>query len=976
MMRFVCSNGDIALERPRPYPAFRPLLVGISGLIMLTGPACGPTSGEPNVASIQSPVVGGLADTTVATAGQIVNRYASLTNDAAGGATTITVSDAGALMAAPDDLLFIVQMQGAEVDGSNTSTFGTVTALNGAGLFELVTLANVNGNTLTLAAGCGLRNGYSASAHTQVIWVPQYQSLSVPATASITAPAWDGTTGGAIVIQAQSVTLGGSIDASEKGFRGGALSDFAQAPPTTSFQYRSIDPLDGAEKGESIAGYEADYDAPAIGGRYSLGAIANGGGGGAAHNGGGGGGANGNDGNGWSGLGVMPATVTGASAWLLDTGTQMGAGLAHSSGGGRGGYSFSENAEDPTHVAPGDVRWGGDDRQYRGGLGGRPLANDAIARLFLGGGGGAGNENNGSGGAGAPGGGIVYLIAGAVSGMGTIHADGAPGSSTPKGNGLGNDAPGGGGGGGSIVVAAPSLGAVTVTANGGAGGDQFIEGFGNEAEGPGGGGGGGFISVPSGTVTTPVGGVGGTTDSPALAKFPRNGATDGAGGTLSPLGSSVVPPMCIAADLSVAMSDGGGTVTAGTNVTFAITVTNNGPNPVAGATLADPFGAAFTGETWTCAGAGCPATTGVGNPSAALGLLAPGAQAIFTVVASVSPGATGVLSNTATVSAPPGIVDGVPGNNTVTITNTLNAVADVSVALTAPPSVAVGASYSYTVNVLNAGPSAASQVTATLTIPNGATLGPLPPSDAAGGWTCTVPPVGQTVTCVRTTLAAGANVPLTLDVTAPTDPGAATATATVSSATDDPTAANDRTSLVIQILCVHDADCGPSDSCSAAGSCVPNQGGSTADAGWVDASADADAASDGAAETADGGGGRADGESGAEAGGPEGSALDGSALDGSALDGSALDGSALDESEAAAATDTGLSPSPSEAGDSESETTDTGRLEGGGISCSAASAPRRAGGPRGLFAAFALVGLWAERRRRAARGGGDIVSIR
>ncbi|MGA3121256.1 MAG: hypothetical protein ABSF69_10865 [Polyangiaceae bacterium] len=971
MMRFVLSNEDIALERRRPYPDFRALLVGISGLVMLTGPACGPTSSERSAASIQSPIVGGLADPMVATAGQIVNRYASLTNDAAVGATSISVSDAGALMAAPGDLLFVVQMQGAEVDGSNTSAFGTVTALNGAGLFELVTLANVNGNTLTLAAGCGLRNGYSASAHTQVIWVPQYQSLSVSASGSITAPPWDGTTGGVIVIEAGSVTLGGSIDASEKGFRGGALSDFAQNPPTTSFQYRSTHPLDGAEKGESIAGYEAEYDAPAIGGRYSLGAVANGGGGGAAHNGGGGGGANGNDGNGWSGLGVMPATVTGASAWSLDTGAETEAGLAHSSGGGRGGYSFSENAEDPTRVAPGDVRWGGDDRQYRGGLGGRPLASDAMARLFLGGGGGAGSENNGSGGAGAPGGGIVYLIAGAVSGNGTLHADGAPGASTPNGNGLGNDAPGGGGGGGSIVVAAPSLGTVTVTANGGAGGDQFIEGFGNEAEGPGGGGGGGFVSVPSGAATTSVGGVGGTTNSPALAKFPRNGATDGAGGTLSPLGSSVVAPMCIAADLSVAMSDGGGTVTAGTNVTFTITVTNNGPNPVAGATLGDPFGAAFTSETWTCAGAGCPAPTGVGTPSAALALLAPGAQATFTVVASVSPSATGVLSNTATVGAPPGIVDGVPGNNTVTITNTLNAVADVSVTLTsAPPSVAVGASYSYTVNVRNAGPSTASQVTATLTIPNGATLGPIPPSDAAGGWNCTVPPVGQTVTCVRTTLAAGANVPLTLDVTAPSDPGTATATATASSATDDPTAANNAASLVIEILCVHDADCGPSDSCTAAGTCVPNPGGGTADAGEVDASADADAASDGATETADGRGGQADGQSGAEAGGPN-----GSTLDGSTLDGSTLDGSTLDESDAAAATDTGPSPSLIESGHSESETADTGRLEGGGISCSAASAPRRAGGPRGMFAAFALIGLWAERRRRAARQGRDIAPV-
>jgi len=59
---------------------------------------------------------------------------------------------------------------------------------------------------------------------------------------------------------------------------------------TTVFPY-------GSEKGESIAGYRADYDA--IGGRYGMGAPANGGGGGNGHNCAGGGGANGGDPAGW-----------------------------------------------------------------------------------------------------------------------------------------------------------------------------------------------------------------------------------------------------------------------------------------------------------------------------------------------------------------------------------------------------------------------------------------------------------------------------------------------------------------------------------------------------------------------------------------------------------------------------------------------------------------------------------------------------
>jgi large repetitive protein len=1015
-------------------------LVAIAGLgagAALAGQGCSSTPPPPEETSAaRQPIVGGVADPNIAAANQVVNRYTALAADAAAGATTLNVASAAALNAATGDLLFVAQMQGATVDGSNTAAFGSVTALNGAGSFEMVTVQGVAGNQITLSPGCGLVHGYSAAAHAQVVWVPQYATLTVRAAGSIIAPAWNGATGGVVVVQANAVALAGAIDVSGTGFRGGALVNLATDPVTTGFAFRSTDGNAGGEKGESIAGFEADYDVAAIGGRFSLGAIANGGGGGAAHNGGGGGGANGDNGSTWLGAGVMPDGGTVAapwqSAWALDPDAIDAGGPTRSSGGGRGGYSFSLNAQNPLTVAPGNAAWAGDDRQYRGGLGGRPLANDALTRVFLGGGGGAGNENNANGGAGGRGGGIVYVVAGSVTGAGTVRADGATGASTTGG---GRDGPGGGGGGGTIVLVSPTVAAtVAFSANGGAGGIQTITGFANEAEGPGGGGGGGFIAVGPGAVAaTPAGGAGGTTTSPAMTAFNRNGATDGALGRTASLAGSAQPPMCIAADLAVTMTDGGGNVTAGGNVTYTIVVTNNGPNGATGTQVSDPFGAAFVATTWTCTGAACPAASGSGNLSAVLGTLAPGASATFTVVGTVALTATGTLTNTVTVTAPAGITDGTPANNTVTVTNPLiPAVADVSIALThAPAGVIVGSAYTYTLTVSNAGPSPTSPVTATITLPAGATPG----TTTAPGWTCGAV-VAQTLTCTNPSVAAGGSSTITQGVTAPAALGTATATATVAAVIGGTHNATDST----QLLCGVDSDCGSTAWCSGAGACVPkasngqpvpgagpingvctpanglracvtgacdvngNVCGIQAGDGTCTTTAQCIAgtcASGGICQLPGGDGGGGDGgaidaaagdggdsgagdsgtndASAAEGGAPDGGAADGGATDGAADanggDGAAADSGPNDGGKEAAAGDGGPADAAvadaADAGDAAANdaSPDQGAfLEGGGCSCNTAGSAREAGMPGGIFAVFALFGILVTRGRRSRAG--------
>jgi gliding motility-associated-like protein len=307
--------------------------------------------------------------------------------------------------------------------------------------------------------------------------------------------------------------------------------------------YADTSPTGGSEKGEGIAGSQADYDT--FGGRYGKGACANGGGGASCHNAGGGGGANaGNIANWQNGFGVPDiSNANYITAWNLE-----GAGTSSiiAEGGGRGGYTFANTNANELSDPPGSTAWGGDNRRDNGGRGGQPL-DYTTGKIFMGGGGGAGDGNDGDAGKGGNGAGIVYLLTyGDILGSGNIYANGENGADTydPSGAPFGSvaniDGSGGGGAGGTIILNTTGNIASTLSlhANGGNGGSQnFAIGlFGsvNEAEGPGGGGGGGYIAVSNGTPSMQVnGGNNGTTDSPYVTNFPPNGATKGHDGIIN-----------------------------------------------------------------------------------------------------------------------------------------------------------------------------------------------------------------------------------------------------------------------------------------------------------------------------------------------------------------------------------------------------------------------------------------------------------
>jgi hypothetical protein len=476
--------------------------------------------------------VGFMGSGTITGSNIDLNTRTHLISDATLGSTSITVNNSslsGSVFSgnlSSGDLILIIQMQGATINIANNATYGAITNYNSAGLYEFRCVSSVP-NSTTINFNVPLSNNYSSSGKTQVIRVPRYTTFNLASGNSIRPANWNGNSGGITVIEiGGNGTINGTIDASGRGFRGGA-NDNTSGGAYMGFYSSNV--ADGGRKGESIAGGDVDYDA--LGGRYGRGAPANGGGGGNSHNAGGGGGANGGIVSAWNGLGNPDNGPTRwTTAWNLEGGTFSS---NTSSGGGRGGYSYSHANRDAIIVPSGNNTWTGNNRINIGGYGGRPLA-FSNTRIFFGGGGGAGDGNNSAATGGGNGGGMVLILCyGNLSGSGIITSSGGNSPNTMAGH---NDAPGGGGGGGTILLSVDGTIANTLNlfANGGSGGNQLITNL--EAEGPGGGGGGGTISISNGNPTRVAnGGVNGTTTSPSLTEFTANGATRGGAGTTNGL---------------------------------------------------------------------------------------------------------------------------------------------------------------------------------------------------------------------------------------------------------------------------------------------------------------------------------------------------------------------------------------------------------------------------------------------------------
>jgi len=275
--------------------------------------------------------------------------------------------------------ILIIQMKGAVIDESNSSTFGNIIDPLSAGKYEFATISGVTPTTITLQNK--LLNVYDASGIVQIVTVASYTDVTIAGT--VKAKPFDGNTGGIVVLEASgAVRLNADIDVSGFGSRGGDASDNGGSDSKQDYYYTRVSG-NGGLKGEGVANSKINYEA-------GRGAIANGGGGGNARNAGGAGGASaGIGGNGGDQLNQFSR---------LPIGGIGGFGLPHS------------------------------------------LLSD---HLFMGGGGGGGQENDNKGSSGAHGGGIVIIRAKEIQGNGfTIRANGSNAASS-FGDGAGGGGAGG-----------------------------------------------------------------------------------------------------------------------------------------------------------------------------------------------------------------------------------------------------------------------------------------------------------------------------------------------------------------------------------------------------------------------------------------------------------------------------------------------------------------------------------------------------
>ena len=224
---------------------------------------------------------------------------------------------------------------------------------------------------------------------------------------------------------------------------------------------------------------------------------------------------------------------------------------------------------------------------------------------------------------------------------------------------------------------------------------------------------------------------------------------------------------------------GPASVLAASNLVYTISVTNFGPSSANSVTVTDtlPLGVSFVS-----ASGGGVNNSGVVNWS--LGTLASGQVSNVTVT--VTAPASGSLTNTASVSTPTGDPNST-NNMTAPVITTVTPVADVGLGKVGPASVLASSNLVYTISVTNFGPSSASSVTVTDTLPLGVSF-----VSASGGGVNN----SGVVSWSLGTLASGQVSNVTVTVTAPAS-GSLTNTASVSTPTGDPNSTNNVTAPVI-----------------------------------------------------------------------------------------------------------------------------------------------------------------------------------
>jgi uncharacterized repeat protein (TIGR01451 family) len=188
--------------------------------------------------------------------------------------------------------------------------------------------------------------------------------------------------------------------------------------------------------------------------------------------------------------------------------------------------------------------------------------------------------------------------------------------------------------------------------------------------------------------------------------------TDGIGGTNSSFITVHVLPV---ADVAVSKS-GPGIVFAATNFNYTITVTNLGPGTATSLSVTDTLPTTVTLVSST-AGATLVACQLIWTN---LGSLTSGTATNLTVTVT-APLASLSLTNVASGGSP--TIDSNPTNNTsLPVFTSVTPIADVSVSKSGPAGIIFGTNFNYTITVTNAGPSVATTLSITDSLPAGLTF--------------------------------------------------------------------------------------------------------------------------------------------------------------------------------------------------------------------------------------------------------------
>lgn len=241
------------------------------------------------------------------------------------------------------------------------------------------------------------------------------------------------------------------------------------------------------------------------------------------------------------------------------------------------------------------------------------------------------------------------------------------------------------------------------------------------------------------------------------------------------------------ADLTISKTDGVDPVTAGTELTYTIHVENVGPAPAENVVVTDTLPAGVTLVSTT----GC-AEDPSGVPDCSLGTIASGGSVDYTVTVMVGPSLTGQITNQVSVATSSTESD--TTNNSATQDTAVVAVADLSITKmdSSDPIISGGNQVLvYTIEVSNAGPSDATNVLVTDTLPAVAVF-----QSTTG---CQNDPLGVPV-CQLGTIAAGASASYTITVSLQRSGGTISNTVSVASDASDPTGNNDSVSETTEVI--------------------------------------------------------------------------------------------------------------------------------------------------------------------------------